>query len=333
MPFSENQNHQIIHYGNTKMSKYLIYTDAHAKGVNPKSRTDNYYQSWLTKYREVFSIAKENKVRAIIDGGDLLDIPNVADSIVDDILDIIEEFQIPVWALWGNHNQIGHNTENSKNTSFSHMLRRCKLLRELQEFGTDNYIIKGFEYYHTVEEDIKKEGIFFEPALDIYKESFKQAWKIAICHVMITPTPFFKDAAYIVPEDIETNADLIVCGHFHHPWQKKVGNTQFVNPGCFGRTSISMYDIEPSVVLLDTEKRSWELIKLTSAKKGTEVFDLSKKETLENNERELEEFISQLKNFKAQEMDLVSVINQICKDNAIDIKVRDIILNKLGEVK
>jgi DNA repair protein SbcD/Mre11 len=327
MLFLGNRNRLVTRYGNTKMSKYIIYTDAHCKGINPKSRTDNYYQSWLEKYREMFSIAKKNKVTAIIDAGDLLDIPNVADSIVDDILDIVEEHKIPVYAMWGNHSMCGHHKETSKGTSLAHMFRRCKLFQDCGngiEVGTD-FHIDFIDYDHEIENKIKENGIIIDS-----KETY---WKIAICHIMITPEPFFKDALYITPSEIKTNADLIICGHYHHPWQVKIGKTQFLNPGCFGRTSIDMWDIEPSVILLDTEKRSWEIIKLKWAKDGKDIFDLNKKQELENNERELEEFISQLKDFKAQEMDLVSVINQICKDNEIEKSVRDTILQKLGEVK
>lgn len=307
--------------------KYLIYTDAHVKGINPRSRTDNYYQSWLDKYRELFLIAKENKVTAIIDGGDLLDTPNVADSIVDDILDIVEENKIPVYAMWGNHSMCGHHKETSKGTSLAHMFRRSKLFQDCGggvEVGTD-FHIDFIDYDHNIEDKIKEQGIIIDS-----KESY---WKIAVCHVMITPEPFFKEAAFIVPEDVKTNADIIVCGHYHHPWQKKIGKTQFLNPGCFGRTSIDMRDIEPSVILLDTEKRSWEIIKLKWAKKGAEIFDLLKKEALESNERELEQFISQLKDFKSQELDLVGTITLIAKENNIKKEVVDRILNKLGEVE
>jgi len=309
------------------MPKYLFYTDAHVKGINPKSRIDNYYQSWLLKYREVFSIAKENKVLAILEGGDLLDIPNVADSIVDDILDIIEEFKIPVYAMWGNHAMCGHHKDTSKGTSLAHMFRRSKLFQDCGggiEVGTD-FHIDFIDYDHDIENKIKEQGIIIDS-----KENY---WKIAVCHVMITPEPFFKDAAYIIPEDIKTNADLIICGHYHHPWQKKVGNTQFINIGCLGRTNIDMADIEPSVLLLDTDKRNWEVIKLQSAKKGSEIFDLTKKEILDSNEKELQQFIDSLKEFKSQELDLVGIINKIGKDNNVEKEVIDTILNKLGEVK
>ena len=314
------------------MAKYLVYTDAHCKGINPKSRTDNYYTSWLEKYIEVFNIAKRKCVAGIIDAGDLLDIPAVSDTIVDDILDIIEDKGIPVWALWGNHCEIGHNKENSSATSLGHMFRRCKLLKELDTLQDSTYIIKGFEYYHEVEKDAKEKGMMMENPEQ--KEGDKTIpFKVGVAHVMITPEPFFKDALYVLPEEIKTNADLMICGHYHHPWQKKVGKTQFVNIGCLGRANIDMYDIEPSVLLLDTDKRSWEIIKLKSAKKGTDVFDLTKKEEIKNNERELEEFISQLKDFKAQELDLVGIVLKIAEQNSIEKKVTDSILKKLGEVK
>jgi DNA repair exonuclease SbcCD nuclease subunit len=307
------------------MSKYIYFQDAHVKGVNPARRTDNYYESWILKFKELVSIAKVQKADGIIDGGDLLDIPCVADSIVDDILDIIEEAGIPFYLMFGNHPMIGHHRETSKGTSLAHMIRRCKLLKEVHEIQDDNATIKMVEYDHNIEQKILDSGIMMDGSDD--------KWKVAIVHAFVTPKPFLPDVLHVVADKIVTNAELILVAHYHEPWKKKVKKTQYLDIGCFGRCSIGEAHIEPSVLLLDTKLRNYEVIKLSSAKKGEDVFDLSKKEQEETNDQALETFIASLKDFKGQELDLRGIIEHIGKEQKIDRAVIDIVLKKLEEVK
>ena len=311
------------------MAKYLFFTDAHVKGKNPASRTDNYYASWMLKFGELLMLAKKHKVDAIIDGGDLLDIPIVADSIVDDILDAIESAGIPFYVCWGNHPMIGHHKETSKGSTLSHMFRRCKLFKDIgggEEVGKD-YSIDFVDYDHNIEEKLKTEGII-RPE----NKANKDYWKIAIVHAFVTPKPFLPTVLHVVANDIKTNMDLVLVGHYHKPWTKKIGKTTFLDIGCFGRCKSDEADIEPSVLLLDTDKRSYEIIKLETAKKGSEVFDLSKKEHSEYMNEDLETFIASLKDFKSQETDLRGMIEHIGREQNIDRTIVEIVLNKLGEI-
>ena len=311
------------------MNKYLYFQDGHAKGVNPVARKDNYYQSWLAKFKEILTIAKERKVDAIIDGGDLLDTPRVADTIVDDILDLIEETGIPIYALWGNHNLIGHHIETSTNTSFKHMLRRCKLLKEAKEINEKTHTIKFIDYDHDIEKKIKEEGIIFQET---------PRFRVAIAHAFITPKPFLASVLHVVADDIKTNADLILVAHYHAVWEKQVGKTKFIDIGCLGRCSIAEAGIHPTCVIMDfslpkSEKINLEFIKLQSAKEGKDVFDLEAKELAQNNERELELFVNSLRDFKNQDLDVRGAIEYVGKEQNIERPVIERILQKLGEVQ
>ena len=309
------------------MSKYLFFTDAHAKGKNPISRTDDYFKSWMIKFRELLALAKKHKVEAILDGGDLLDTPIVADSLVDEILDAIEETGIPVYACWGNHPMIGHHKETSKNTSLAHMFRRCKLFKDTgngEEVGKD-FHIDFIDYDHNIEEKIKNEGFMNKVNPDY--------WNIAIVHAFLTPKPFMPGVLHVVVDDIKTQADLVLVGHYHEPWEKKVGKTTFLDIGSFGRTSVREAKIEPSVLLLDTDKRSYEIIKLKKAKKGEDCFDLTKKEKVDDMNTDLDTFISSLKDWKHQGLDLRGQIELIGKEMKVDRVVIDTVISKLGEVE
>lgn len=309
------------------MNKYLYFQDGHAKGVNPASRIDNYWEAWMTKLREAFAIAKSRQCDAIIDGGDLLDIPKVADSIVDEILDLIEETGIPVFSLWGNHALIGHHVETSKGASLAHMFRRCKLLKEAKDIHEKNHVIKFVEYDHNIEERIKESGIEFKN---------EPKFKVAIVHAFVTPKPFLPTVLHVVADDIKTNADLVLVAHYHSVWEKQVGKTKYVDIGCFGRCAISEAKIHPSVLILDFSQKSetinYEVIPLQSAKEGKDIFDLEAREEAKNNEKEMEKFINSLRDFKQQDLDLRGTIEFIGKEQKVPRPVIDRIVEKLLEV-
>lgn len=305
--------------------KYIYFQDAHGKGVNPSSRKDNYYESWIAKFVEIVSLAKKHKC-TVIDGGDLLDIPMVSYTLVDDILDILEQAQVHMISMWGNHTLIGHHRETSKGTSLSHMFKRSKYLVEARDdFQGADHIIRFVDYDHNIEEVLKTDGIHFD------KE--EKRWKVAIVHAFVTPKPFLEQVLHVQAKDIKTNADLVLVAHYHAVWEKTVGSTRFLDIGCIGRCKISEADIEPTVLLIDTDKREVETIKLTRAKKGSDVFDLSKKEEEKNNEKEMETFINSLKDFKNQDLDLRGMIEYVGKEQKVDRPVIDRILEKLGEAK
>ena len=315
------------------MNKYLYFQDGHISGLNPSSRIDNFYEAWMAKFKEILVLAKEHKVDAIIDGGDLLDIPKVADSIVDDILDLIEATGIPVYALWGNHALIGHHIETSKNTSLRHMFRRCKLLKEAKDIKEKSHEIKFLDYDHNIEERIKTDGLIFDDKLSKPEPKFR----VFVVHAFITPKPFLPTVLHVVADDIKTNAHLVLVAHYHAVWEKTVGRTKFLDIGCLGRRSISEAEIKPSCIILDFSQKSetinYKVIPLKSAKEGKDVFDLDAKELEKSNERELELFVNSLRDFKNQDLDVRGAIEYIGKEQNVERAVIDRILEKLKEVQ
>jgi len=189
--------------------KIAYYQDSHGTGRNSANRLGNYYEDWLDKIKEVHSIAKENSCQIIIHGGDVWENPVVSNLMVDDFVDIIEEYDIPLYVVWGNHDLIGHNIETSQGSSLAHCFRRSKLIEPLEPFGDNitKFFIEPYNYKHDIENEIKKEGLFIDEICG------KDSWKIAIVHAFVTPKPFFKEVSHVVCDDIKTNADLVLVAH------------------------------------------------------------------------------------------------------------------------
>jgi len=302
------------------MSKILAFSDLHLKGKNSTYRLGKYKEDILLKVDEILSLAKKYKVEYILDNGDILENESPSYSIIDALADRVESAKIPLYSLLGNHCMLYANIENSKGTALTHLIKRSKYFNYLDKIEGDDYVIKGYEYRTNIEKEIKEKGLFFDET---------DKWKIGIVHALVMEKPFFKDVSHVVCKDIKTNFDLLLLSHYHHPFRVKTKTTEFLNIGCCGRLNINEHNVEPSVILLDTEKRDYKIIKLTCAKKGEEVFDLTKYNELKENKKDIKEFIASLNSVNFQSLNITEQIFNICEEK--DIK--DYLTLKMEEVK
>ena len=299
--------------------KILVMNDPHIRGTNPCSRLDNYYQSWLLKFDEILSLSKDCDF--IICSGDFFHSPIVSNAIVDDVLDRIDANGTYIYFLFGNHALVNANLEASGSTSLAHMLRRSKYVKYLNELNYNDCYIKGYEYSFGIEAKIKKEGLI----------SNSDKFSIAVTHCVITEKPFFANVSQVLMKDIKSDFDLVICSHIHTNVDTTINKTRFINFNCIGRTSIAEQHI-PQVGIIDTKTKSVEFIPLKLAKKVEEIFDLTKYEELKENEKSIDEFLESLENVELQAMDITQQIAFIAKEQNVDKKVIDYLLNKIGEI-
>ena len=312
------------------MSKYLYFQDFHIYGKNSVHYISDYFEDCLCMLDEILALAKEHKVEALIDGGDLLHSPEPSYRILDEVADRLEKAEINMYSLYGNHAQRYHSMEHSKYTGLAHLMKRSKFFK----YFDTNYLkhgiqrgfsIQGIEYSHNVEDELKSEGIIFD-------EKFKDVWKIAIVHAFICPSEF-PFANHAVCEDIKTNVDVVLVAHYHKEWEKQVGSTLYRDIGCIGRRSITEKDIKPSVLIIDTAKREMKEIFLKSGKPGNEIFDLSKVDEMKAKDNSLDAFIKSVEDVAFQETNIIDTIKYIAKEKEFTKKPVDLIINKIGELE
>jgi DNA repair exonuclease SbcCD nuclease subunit len=302
-----------------------FFTDAHIKAQNSVNRIGDYHSDIIAKFKETLSIAKENKSPFILDGGDIIDSPIISTILCDEIIDLVEANGIPIYSLTGNHPLFGHSWELSKATTLAHIFRRSKFIKKLDILENEECIAKSFDYFHGIEDWIKENGLI------LGKKTKK--WKIAIVHAFLTPKPFLSSVLHIPINQVETDADLVLCGHTHHPFNKIIDDVKFLNPGSVGRCDIDEADIEPSIVLLDTEKRSTKVIKLKSAKPKEEIFDLTKIQQIKNFENDIEKFIASLNTTNFTSLDLLGQIKEIGKKQKVDKEIIEEVENRIKNYK
>ncbi len=305
--------------------RFTYFQDFHYQGKNSRNRLGNYSEDLLLKLDEIITIAKENKCEAILDGGDLFESDKPAYKVLDDIADKVEQAKIPVYSLFGNHAMSYGHIENSESTGLAHLQKRSKYFKSLVYWKCGNqYEILGLDYIFGLEDLIKKEGFFFEE---------NKKWKIAIIHALVTPGPFFKDVSHVQVKDIQTNADLVLLAHYHKPFKKEINGITFLNIGCLGRDNIDEAEIEPSVLILDTDKRIYEIVKLKSAKPAEKIFDLAKYTELKGKEKDIKEFLDSLKNINFQAMDIGQQIVKIGQEQKVEQNVINYVLENMEKMK
>jgi len=309
--------------------KIGIITDVHIRGKAPVNRIDNFYQSIITKFKEALSIFKKNKCDLILDGGDLIHSPIIALPICDDIIDIIDENEIEYYTIYGNHPMLNAHIENSKATTLAHILKRSKYLKYLPNKYNIYHDVEfiGYEYYHGIEEDIKKNGLY-------HKE--KNKITIAVVHAMITEKKLINKILHVPYKKLKTNYDYIICGHNHLELGiQKVGKTTIIGLGALARLTVEKKDYtrKPKVAVLNTNTGKINVIELKSTKFYKEVFDLDKITQKKNTEMDMDNFVTSLKDIKLQSLDLVGVIKEIAKNKNINKSVINEIIKKIGELE
>jgi len=301
---------------------FVYFQDGHLRANNPEKRIDNYQESILEKIQEVIKIARENNATVLI-GGDLWDVYNVTKVLSDKLQDIIEESNLAFYAIIGNHEEVGNNPELSENTTLAHMFRRCKNFKHLATLEGENYFIKGYDYYHAIENDIKEKGLTCDS---------KAPMRIALVHAMITLEDFFKDTLFVKADEIKSDFNVVLCSHYHHYWGiKKINNINFVNIGSLGRPKISERDIKPSCLLINTDEKKLKIIPLKCAKSASEIFDLNKLEEKKEFTQDIDKFVDALETQNVTvDAKLQDVITNVCKEQSIDKNIENDLIGRIN---
>jgi len=301
--------------------KILIFSDYHIKGINPRSRIDDYYQSCLLKFNEILSLSKDCDF--IISAGDLWDTSTVSNTMVDDLLDRIESNKRDFYVIFGNHDLNSYNLKASKSTSLAHMIRRSKYVKHLTEIKQDNFFIKGYDCYFGVEEELKKNGLFHKSGINN---------SLAITHSFITIKPFLSNVSHVLAKDIKTNYQTIFCSHFHSKFDEIINKHRFINLSSIGRTSINEQH-QPQVAIFNTETQEIQIIKLKQAKGASKIFDLTGYSETKNKSKSIDDFLSSLNNVKFNELSVLGQIEKIGKKNEVEKTIIDYLVKKSEKIK
>lgn len=232
-----------------KYDRFLFFTDIHLANNPPVKRIDNYNESILEKVAWVVQYAQKNKIRHVI-CSELFHTHKTSDELTLKFVDLVKDTGIQIYYLFGNHDIQAGNVNFIDKTNMGFLCRYpwfCQLdERALYEFQYT--YLTGINYSKSVECQISYEwydGNRKQPRGNmIIKCNNKKM--ILVTHAMITNKDIIVNGVRksVCVKDVETNADLLLNGHFHDGHKEVVKSTvlereQMVcNPGSIARMNL-----------------------------------------------------------------------------------------------
>lgn len=301
--------------------KILYFTDLHLRSVSDRSRyrTDDHYVSQFDEIYELSDIAKEHKVDAILSGGDFLHTPRVSHSLITDIINWAKTLPAPLYTVVGNHDTFAFQTNDVKNSGLG-VLFEANIIHRLDLAVFDKVVIKGVHAFL----DPRQGDYMFGPEYDGFK-------KIIVSHNYIFPAILPFDS--VLPKDVKTNADVVLTGHYHKPYDTNVGKIRFINPGSLSRWSVDERDRQPTVLLLDTETLLITPIILQSSRPGNEIFDLDAVGEANAKDLNLSQFVNSLEETQFENVDIENLVRQTGLTQGLTSDILEIALTKIREAK
>ncbi|MCF6463277.1 metallophosphoesterase family protein [Clostridium sp. Cult1] len=258
--------------------KLLFLTDTHIRGTTPKNRKDNLPETLERKFKEIIKIIEDHNIDYVLHGGDLFDRPDISVSIVGNFASILNNFEVPIYIVCGNHDVYGHNPDTINRTMLG-LLDTLKVVRiinkdEVVYLRKDGIKVQltGQPYTYNVDNELNRSNYIIE------KIPEDVDYAIHMVHGMLLNKPFFQGIPYTLIDHIKhTKAHITLSGHYHSGFGIiKVDNKYFVNPGSLIRVTNSLAEIEriPKVAIIDLEDSiGVKLINLKTASKGEEILD------------------------------------------------------------
>ncbi len=220
--------------------KFVYVTDLHLRSRAPARRTDEWPEACLVKLRAVVQAAKNVGADFVLCGGDLFDGPRPALPLLAKVAEIISKG--PAWAcVPGNHDVVGRNASTWRGAGLGVLsqLGNFAVIEEgapFQPLGP-NVEIHGFPYVDGIDRRIS-----YSCRSDFAKKSIGgRSLVVAVPHAMILHDDLAGSAPFdhVAISDVETDADLVLCSHYHPGWPTVVGpsGATFAHPGALVRLS------------------------------------------------------------------------------------------------
>lgn len=282
------------------MIKLLWRTDIHMSDRTPTSRTDDWRLTLMEKLRKVGEMASDYE--AVLDGGDFFDIKSPtrnSHSLVREVIDIHNEYPVPVYANVGNHDCVygDYSFLHQQPLGVVFSSGAFKRLYDEHEvtFEKDGLKVRVVGIpYHGVRYDMGR-----------FKNIKKgdEDYLVCVAHVLASQKggTMFEGEDIVKYDDLkELEPDVWCFGH----WHKDQGITEIapnkwvVNIGSMTRGSLTQDNIDriPCVGSFVFTKDGLELTKIPlEVKPAEEIFDLEKREKEEIREDTMTTFVGSLK--------------------------------------
>lgn len=234
--------------------KLLYFSDAHIRASTPRNRRDNYPDALWDKFRQITELILDHDIDIVLINGDLFDTPDPATSLVNKYLELFTYWDVPIYATTGSHDKFGYNDSTIARSGLGTLIAAGVVTLISETRRIKNVQIAGVSHSYNLDEN----------PLNYTRKRLDNSFMVQINHGMILDKPFVTTHTRI--QDVQTDADLSLCGHYHPGFGPiNLGGTTWLNVGSLGRTERTSRVYNPSVVLIDSARRDFNIIELNTA--------------------------------------------------------------------
>ncbi len=265
------------------MRKLVTVGDVHARSVNPLRRKDDFQKTHRSKLAQVMELGNKHEAPLLLTG-DVFDAKSLTLSTLIDYLMIFATYKHGIYAAPGNHDLYGTSLASIERSPLGVLTAAgvVKLLGHIPTQLYDDVLLCGHSYMH--------EG----------KPSPIQGFhNVLVTHEMVLEDKLFQEQenfTYVGDYLLKNRGwDLVLCGHYHYEFARRVGDSWIVNPGALVRIKASRGDmaLRPGVGLYDIDERTYEKIYIDAAP-VEEVFSAALVQNPKVESEEITKFVEQI---------------------------------------
>ena len=312
--------------------KILHITDSHGTVKSPESRTDVYYIDFLRKMYELGYVVKQQKIDMVIHTGDLFHTARVSDKFAGQVSEMIKAMGVPFYVVPGNHDIEGYTTDTIDQTKLGLLAkagvvtildRNNPIIITANQDGEEYTIaISGQEYYAHIDEGNPQDFDMQQDAADL---------NILAAHAYLTNTPQHPDIKCTMCQDVVTDADIILTGHYHRSFEWDGPDVSIYNPGSMMRVEQTDYNKNhmPQYGILDISlNTNGDIVydyfchTFRVAEPSTTVFDYSAKYKAKHASISLDGFKNSIANTMSNiqpSSSIINIIDNLCQGSNVDI--------------
>lgn len=301
--------------------RFILTADWHLRASRPRCRIDDdWYATQRNAVEQVKNIAVKKDCPVFI-VGDIFnsntDTSFQCIQIVQDFAKELENENLSVYILAGNHDLLYHSTENIDKSAVGILFNSANIYSikdyfeklPSSDFARISYSASNFD-----EDDYKRADIVF---------------KHVLCFPDIKSLPPDVDA--LTAKDLLSefsSAKYIFTGDYHHNFHYEKNGRHVINPGCLIRQASDMKNYQCGVYYVDTDKDVFEFIPIIDKEQFIDDSYILKQDERESR---IEQFVDKLKDTKNVSLDFVNNVKNAVLENSFSPEMIDVI-DELMEV-
>lgn len=288
--------------------KFGFFTDSHLSVIRNEFRTDNFFESVMSKLQQSYKFFEKSKCEFVVCGGDIFDkYCSHSHPMILRARDVFKSSNLITYYIIGQHDILGYERSTVKGSNLAFLSKICD--GKLVEI-VDHLSVCGVNLYAS-HVDQKPEEV-----LSSVQKSKDP--NIVISHSLLS------DKAVIGQIDVrnfsQTNADLVLSGDLHcgfGPFESK--GTLFYNPGSLARTSKEHRRPKVCAITLSKIMETWSVdIEDFYLECEEYPFPEEEKKVEVSKDQDSGTYIEAFKKFKSESKDIFERLDKVGNAHGID---------------